>query len=830
MRHILTLIIATSLSIISYAQVQFFHSESILTSTSLAIGYEDLVAQYVNDGSPVKSNEEVFRFLENSQKPIGERLAVICAWGWSPYVKIQNRGQLFLSYLSKRYKNFELFAQKAPWDLQLCMAYLMALDNYENVAPSISLAQNAVSQNYNSYAARFILAMLRAHDALKSNWGQVYTIMDSVRNLSDVEEDISAAVRENVYKYSDKYKPYANGTKEMPTIAEQNATLANMYRNYNGYVSEDMLRAQRVRLYDMLVPSDMVVNEAQAPMQKIINSAQNSEILDNFFGSLMDENLSLEARLYVCSIMMRFNPTDYASAFAYYLYKNNIVQTNGDLVSGIGINPLMCYFYMCTRKYPENLDYNIFNMIAVRLTNDESTSKTAQVAMLMARINNFLLNDDWCEAAITFDDACDKKLITEKNVVNDMFAYDLFEYMRQCSNRCAVNEPESRKVYASALEDYLNHKYDSAYIKINEALGVFTCPRYMHVKAWTAFHLKRDNEAIEAFQYCIKHEYRKDDCEYTIASIYSDQKKYALSNEHCDSALVANPLFARAIFLRALNNSKLGKPKVAIEDYKRLIGLREKVPDFEYAVAYNNLAYAYIVEGDYESAKMPAEEALALSHLDDFILDTYGELQYHLGNYEKAIFYMSQAITIDSIYNIKKDNSLYIRGLAREKLGRHYGAARDLQRAQQNGNKKAAKALRKVKNIKSLTPDASQFSFTVKSPSIMLKSDTDVEIVEVRCTDEYVAFTMKWHNTLYDQGAYSINPNTYIIDTTTGKKYHIFAADNCAIWPQTTPINLNEEATFTFYFEALPQNVKSIDFYESEESNWKFFGINLEKH
>ncbi|MBP5420255.1 MAG: hypothetical protein J6Y72_10645 [Bacteroidales bacterium] len=831
MKYITTIAIATLLSVTSYAQRLLFDSQTILTSTSFAIGYEDLVSKYVAEGLPIKSAENVFQYLENKENAIGGRLAVICAWGWSPYFTSQHRADEFFTYLrkNKRYKSLESFAQKAPWDQVLCMAYLMALDNIDDMSKPIMLADNAAQRASNSYAAQFVRAMLHAHNSLKTNWGDVYTIMNEVRNLSGVNEDITKAVRDNVFAYSDGYKPYATGEKTAPTISEQNETLANMFKNYNGLVTVDMLRAERNMLYDMLTPSDSILTEIQPAMAKIASSTNGTSLLDNLFETILDENLSLQGRLSICNTIFHYNPADYAAAYAYYLYQRKIIGQHSDIVNAISPKALACYYYFCLRKYPEGLDYMTFNMVGRRVMEEKSTEKSIRLMLMMAQINNALSNEDWCGAYMIFDDACNTDLMTERNVIDGMFAYDLFEYMHQCSMQCAKTEQIARKVFDAAMEKYDKRDYQSAYTGIGEALKLYQCPRFMYAKAIVSYLLNKDEEAIEALNYCLQENYNTAAAHSVMAEILQIRHKYAESIIHCDSALVSNPESLQVLFVRAINFSQMKKYKECINDYETMIKLRDKNKDFDFGTVYNNLAYTYMTIGQLEKAKAPALEALTLSYNKSYVLDTNGELQYRLGNYEKAVEFMNQAITIDSLANKNAYNSYYYRGFALMNLGRYAEAASDFKKVEHSGFPKVERMLKKAQKAALKSTSDAQFCYVVDNPNVLLNGDTGVRIKQVKYTDKYVVVTLSWTNNEYDSGVYSIKPEAYIVDAATNEKYQIFAAQNCTFSPYRMELKRGETAEFQLYFKAIPRQTKNIHFFESEDSSWKFFGIELKK-
>ncbi len=72
----------------------------------------------------------------------------------------------------------------------------------------------------------------------------------------------------------------------------------------------------------------------------------------------------------------------------------------------------------------------------------------------------------------------------------------------------------------------------------------------------------------------------------------------------------------------------------------------------------------------------------------------------------------------------------------------------------------------------------------------------------------------------------TISPNSYIM--ANGKKYTLTRAEGIGVDPQKTYFSRgNTDYIFKLYFPALPLNISSFDFIESNESDWKFYGIKL---
>lgn len=123
---------------------------------------------------------------------------------------------------------------------------------------------------------------------------------------------------------------------------------------------------------------------------------------------------------------------------------------------------------------------------------------------------------------------------------------------------------------------------------------------------------------------------------------------------------------------------------------------------------------------------------------------------------------------------------------------------------------------------------SNSYPIRVNKPKITRSGDTAVRIYGIEATEKYTAIYMSWTNTQYHGGWYHINKDSYISDPKTGKKYALKTTDNCAITPEKTTIELGQTKEFTLYFEPIPATTTVIDIIEPGNSNWKFYGIELQ--
>lgn len=108
------------------------------------------------------------------------------------------------------------------------------------------------------------------------------------------------------------------------------------------------------------------------------------------------------------------------------------------------------------------------------------------------------------------------------------------------------------------------------------------------------------------------------------------------------------------------------------------------------ATLYNNKVNNFVRLKKYNDAKPLIEKALSLNQNIDYIWDTKGELEYHLGNYSESIKAMTNALKLK-----ESGNPYYYRGLANIKLGNKADACKDFSKAVELGETKAIYEIRK---------------------------------------------------------------------------------------------------------------------------------------
>jgi len=123
------------------------------------------------------------------------------------------------------------------------------------------------------------------------------------------------------------------------------------------------------------------------------------------------------------------------------------------------------------------------------------------------------------------------------------------------------------------------------------------------------------------------------------AELYSQQKLYLKAFDLLTAVLKDFPEQKELLYTRALTAERIGKLEILEADLKKIIA---KYPDN--AEALNALGYSLLDMPDrYAEAEKYLEQALRLQPDEAVIMDSYGWLQFRLGNTAKALDYLQRA-------------------------------------------------------------------------------------------------------------------------------------------------------------------------------------------
>ncbi len=182
-------------------------ADSPLTSTPFSTAYkeEPIIQQAIKANGLI--TEELMLYLTNENKPIDLKLAVINQLGWQ--LEGYENAASFKTYLlqSGQFKSEKELLKKGSDEILICLAYLMAMDNYFDVSAAISVAELAIDDEQSSFSIHMIYALIKAQKTLDSNWCEVYRISDGVfsnsKLIMDMKSDASYVIFDYMYLYKE---------------------------------------------------------------------------------------------------------------------------------------------------------------------------------------------------------------------------------------------------------------------------------------------------------------------------------------------------------------------------------------------------------------------------------------------------------------------------------------------------------------------------------------------------------------------------------------------------------------------------------------------------
>jgi hypothetical protein len=196
----LKIIFLTLIGILCFPKV---FADSPLTATPFHEAYqEEKIVQVALNAAGVIT-PKLMKYLSHPKKPIAIKLAIINALGWN--FDGQHNAELFYAYLKDRKKLNELENNNA--ELQICYAYLKAMDNYFEVKEALEYANRARSKS-SSYAGHLVASLIEAQKKMETDWCGVYLASDQVRNNSDFNLDFNSGASAIIFNYMELYAKY----------------------------------------------------------------------------------------------------------------------------------------------------------------------------------------------------------------------------------------------------------------------------------------------------------------------------------------------------------------------------------------------------------------------------------------------------------------------------------------------------------------------------------------------------------------------------------------------------------------------------------------------
>ncbi len=123
------------------------------------------------------------------------------------------------------------------------------------------------------------------------------------------------------------------------------------------------------------------------------------------------------------------------------------------------------------------------------------------------------------------------------------------------------------------------------------------------------------------------------------AELYNQQKQYEKAFNLLTKALIDFPDQKELLYTRALMAERVNKPDVVEADLKKILAM-----DPNNVEALNALGYTLLSKSNrYAEAEKYLQQALKFAPGEAVVIDSYGWLQFKLGNNERALGYLQQA-------------------------------------------------------------------------------------------------------------------------------------------------------------------------------------------
>jgi len=247
----------------------------------------------------------------------------------------------------------------------------------------------------------------------------------------------------------------------------------------------------------------------------------------------------------------------------------------------------------------------------------------------------------------------------------------------------------------SGLKSWKEKKLEDAYSDIKSAIEIdSTNADFFIYKASLEIELYQDNlHAIVSLSKAIDLKNSLNDPYFKRAITYSKLKQFQYALKDMNTYLSLYPGDIYALIERSTLLSQTGDHLGAMIDcelVEKSITEGNNYSVFDVSYLYNNIAWVYFLEKDYNKCIEFADKALKIDNEHSSFFDTRGCGFYGLGEFEKCISDLNKAIELDP----KSKNSYYYRGLAYNKTNKTEMACQDFRMAYKLGEEKALEAIR----------------------------------------------------------------------------------------------------------------------------------------
>lgn len=180
-------------------------ADSPLTSTPFHQAYMDVkIVTYAKETG--KIDKKIAKYLMKKKKPLDVKLAAINAIGWK--LAGQQNAQVFADYLGAKRGSLTTLAgrENLTPDEAICMAYLIAMDDYFNPGNAMTYVELALSKGGQRYSLNMIAALVQAQIAFDYDWCEVFQIANRVDTNPQIERDMREPACAIIMEYMSLYQ------------------------------------------------------------------------------------------------------------------------------------------------------------------------------------------------------------------------------------------------------------------------------------------------------------------------------------------------------------------------------------------------------------------------------------------------------------------------------------------------------------------------------------------------------------------------------------------------------------------------------------------------
>lgn len=178
-------------------------ADSPLTSTNISDAYPDSKIVQLASKADGRLTIDLINFLMEDMHPIELKIALINKLGWDSNFSNSTTFYKNLQFVDE-FKNKDEFLKNANADVLICMAYLKAMEHYDDVDEAITYAKKAKLKNSKSYTINIICALIEAQKVSNaSDWAKAKKLMNDVRTNQSLEKDMKQEAIDIIFEYMD---------------------------------------------------------------------------------------------------------------------------------------------------------------------------------------------------------------------------------------------------------------------------------------------------------------------------------------------------------------------------------------------------------------------------------------------------------------------------------------------------------------------------------------------------------------------------------------------------------------------------------------------------